>query len=258
MSEATIAEVQKYWDLRPCNVRHGRSFLGSPAWSREVTDRKYFVERHIRGFAQFPWWSGRRVLEIGCGIGTDTLTFLQYGAIVDAVDLSLESLTLAKMRCKYFLGSDRPPVRFTHGNAEEIVFAPSVYDLVYSFGVLHHTPHPERILRKAHAALQPGGELRVMLYARRSLKYLLGEQAEAQANCPIARFYSRSEARNLLTAAGFSIKALWQDHIFPWRVKDYVEHRYVKRWPYRFMPRQVFHALEGALGHHMLIVARKA
>ena len=70
-----IERVQDYWNERPCNIRHSSSPVGSQQYFDEVEARKYFVEPHIPGFAQFERWQGKRVLEIGCGIGTDTINF---------------------------------------------------------------------------------------------------------------------------------------------------------------------------------------
>jgi ubiquinone/menaquinone biosynthesis C-methylase UbiE len=151
MSEAgqvAIARVRDFWDRRPCNIRHSLSPVGTGEYFEEVEARKYFVEPHIRAFADFERWRDKRVLEIGCGIGTDTINFARHGAWVTAVDLSGKSLEIARRRAEVFGVGDR--VRFHEGDAEELSrFVPiEPYDLVYSFGVIHHTPHPERVLHE--------------------------------------------------------------------------------------------------------------
>ena len=86
------------------------------------------------------------MLEIGCGLGTDTINFARHGAQVTAVDLTEKSLELARQRAKVFGLEDR--IRFYQANAEELSASVPVeaYDLVYSFGVIHHTPHPGNVL----------------------------------------------------------------------------------------------------------------
>lgn len=246
-----IEEVRAYWSFLPCNVRHSPAPVGSPEWSREVTRRKYFVERHIRGFAQFHRWYKKRVLEIGCGIGTDTLEFLREGAQVDAVDLSGESIVLAEQRCRRFSWG-----KFYTCNAEEWLPA-GLYDLVYSFGVLHHTPNPEKVLAQVACRLRPGsGEFRFMVYARWSWKRLMGYQPEAQAGCPLVRWYTGREIREMLRPYGFKVVEIRKAHIFPWKVKEYREYRYVMEWWWRWMPEWLFRLLERFMGHHLLVVAR--
>lgn len=261
-SSVQISAVRDYWDARPCNVRHGTAPVGSLEWSQQVTSRKYFVEPHILKFAQFERWRGKKVLEVGCGIGTDTLQFIRAGAKVYAVDVSEASLALTFDRFeaegfwpKKIFGSERN-ITFLVSDAEAYLPAKN-FDLAYSFGVLHHTPNPAAALRNIYSALKPGGELRIMLYASISLKFLLREQPEAQAGCPIARTYTGWSARKMLQAAGFEVKSVTKAHIFPWDVKEYVAHRYVKRWPFRWMPKWMFLGMEKSLGHHLLIVARK-
>ena len=90
MSAASIDTVKAYWDARPCNIRHSRRSVGTKEYFDEVEARKYYVEPHIPGFAQFERWRGKQVLEVGCGIGTDTINFARAGASVTAVDLSGE------------------------------------------------------------------------------------------------------------------------------------------------------------------------
>ena len=88
----TIPEVREYWDRRPCNIRHSTKPVGSREYFNEVETRKYFVEHHIPAFAQFERWRGKKVLEIGCGIGTDSINFARAGAYLTVMDISAASL----------------------------------------------------------------------------------------------------------------------------------------------------------------------
>ena len=118
--DVSIDSVRDYWNARPCNIRHSTREVGERAYFDEVEARKYFVEPHIPGFADFERWRGKRVLEIGCGIGTDTMNFARAGARVTAIDLSDRSLEIAKKRAEVF-GLDN--IEFHHGNAEALATA---------------------------------------------------------------------------------------------------------------------------------------
>ena len=253
-----IETVAEYWDRRPCNIRHSTEELGSRAYFDAVEARKYFVEPHIPDFAQFDRWRDKRVLEIGCGIGTDAVNFARAGAEYTGVDLSEVSLRLAERRFDVFglNGS------FVHSNAEALDVRSASFDLVYSFGVIHHTPDPDAALRQARRAVRPDGEFRLMLYAKDSWKDTMIEagfdQPEAQSGCPIAHSYTQAEVRAMLRAADFSAVEITQDHIFPYVVEKYVRYEYELQPWFAAMPKRLFRALEQRFGWHMLIVAKPA
>ena len=148
MTSKLIRSVEQYWNDRPCNIRHSSSEIGTRKYFDEVEERKYFVEPHIPKFAEFDRWKGKNVLEIGCGIGTDTINFARAGAKVTAVDLSSKSLEIASQRAEVYNLSNQ--ISFFRANAEELssFIEPKVYDLVYSFGVLHHTPNPQKAIEQ--------------------------------------------------------------------------------------------------------------
>jgi ubiquinone/menaquinone biosynthesis C-methylase UbiE len=271
-ADVQIGNVRDYWNRRPCNIRHSTQPVGSRAYFDEVEARKYFVEPHIPAFAEFERWCGKKVLEIGCGIGTDTVNFARHGAWVTSVDLSEKSLEIAQQRVKVY-GFEKQ-VKFYSGNAEDLrSFVPvESYDLIYSFGVIHHTPRPERVLEHLREYAKPGTTMKIMVYHRRSHKVgwilltegkgafwkldnLVAKNSEAQTGCPVTYSYSRRGGRELLERHGFRVREIQVEHIFPYRIRDYVQYRYVKEFYFRWMPQPVFRALERRFGWHLLLTA---
>jgi 2-polyprenyl-3-methyl-5-hydroxy-6-metoxy-1,4-benzoquinol methylase len=270
--EVQIDHVKDYWDRRPCNVRHSQRPIGTKEYFDEVEARKYFVEPHIPGFAQFKRWQNKDVLEIGCGIGTDTINFAKHGARVTAVDLSEKSLEIATRRSLVY--GVQGQVQFLSGNAEELSrFVPvGPYDMIYSFGVIHHTPHPERVLEQMRQYTKPGTVVKIMVYHRRSWKVawialseakgqfwqlskVVARNSEAQTGCPITYTYTRRQGRELLERHGFRVREVLVDHIFSYQITEYAQYRYVKEPYFRWMPPALFHGLEKRLGWHLCITA---
>lgn len=267
--------MRRFWNSQPCNARHSEASIDEDAlaYSRAVTERKYFVESHILGFAEHEKWAGKEVLDLGCGIGTDAIEFARAGANVVAVDISDRSIGIARRRAE--AEGVWKNVMFVNDDAERgNLLAPYKFDLVYSFGVIHHTPNPEAILKNVRRLLKPGGEFRMMVYNRYSWKSLwiiatcgrgrfwkwkglIPKHSEAQAGCPITRTYTRSSLRDLLESSGLSVDDMRVDHIFPHKVSDYIQHRYVREWYWRLTPMRFFRWLERRIGWHILVKASR-
>ncbi|MDQ3799085.1 MAG: class I SAM-dependent methyltransferase [Acidobacteriota bacterium] len=272
-AEVSIEKVQDYWNARPCNIRHSTAEIGTKEYFDQVEWRKYFVEPHIPAFAEFDRWRGKKVLEIGCGIGTDTMNFARAGAEVTAVDLSSESLKLAKKRAEVFGLSDR--INFYEVNAERLSdYIPAEkYDLVYSFGVVHHSPHPEKIIAEVrNNFVHADSTLKLMVYYRYAWKVFwilmkegkgtfwnldrhIARSSEAQTGCPVTYSYTKKTIHDLL-GDGFKAEDVFVDHIFPYRIPDYVKYEYVKEWYFRYLPENVFRALERKFGWHLCVTAK--
>jgi SAM-dependent methyltransferase len=257
MDAPSITDVADYWNRRPCNIRHSTKDVGSKEYFDEVEARKYFVEPHIPGFAEFDKWKGKKVLEIGCGLGTDATNFARAGADYTGFELSHASLELAKKRFETFGLQGK----FYEGNAEQVdqIVQERGFDLIYSFGVIHHTVTPRNVIEGARKLIADDGELRIMLYNKNSWKDSMiragFDQPEAQSGCPIAFTYTDDEVRELL-AGQFEATEIQAEHIFPYKVEKYVKNEYEPEEWFKAMPEDMFRAIERSFGWHLLIKAK--
>ena len=166
----TINEVKGFWNANPCQSDLSRE-QDRRRYFEDISNKRYHGrEWHVPTVAQFSEFRGKDVLEIGCSIATDGLEFARNGARYVGVDLTPKSIEMAKERFNLF----GFPGTFEVANAEtRLPFPDDSFDHIYSFGVIHHSPVPERIVREIYRVLRPGGTLTVMLYNRSSINYYI-------------------------------------------------------------------------------------
>jgi 2-polyprenyl-3-methyl-5-hydroxy-6-metoxy-1,4-benzoquinol methylase len=262
--------VEKYWSDRPCNIKHSLKEIGTREYFDEVESKKYFVEPHIPVFADFKKWKNKNVLEIGCGIGTDSINFARNGAKLTIVEFSKKSLEICRKRFEVFgLVAD-----FYVGDVEKLdqIIKKQKFDLIYSFGVIHHTPAPDLAFEQIVKYMDKNTELRVMLYSKISFKKfqmmiengaqdvgnadLIRNNAEAQYGCPVAFTYLESEVETMLNRVGVSVNKIWKEHIFKWDIDNYKKNIYVVNKFWENVDRKLFQEYERLLGWHTLVVAK--
>jgi len=262
MANKTLKEkIVDYWDRQPCNIKHSQRELGTPEYFEEVTARRYKVEPHILDFAQFHRWQGKRVLEIGCGIGTDAEQFVRHGAEYVGIDISDSSLNICRDRFNT-LGLRGEFLNINLLDPADTIPAQhlGMFDLVYSYGVIHHSPDIAQHIQEIHKLVTPGGEFRFMVYAKNSWKYAMIQkgldQFEAQAECPYAEAFTKDEIGQLLDGM-FEIERIRQDHCFMYNVPLYKQGQYQLEPWFEAMPPTMREAVREYLGWHLLVKARK-
>jgi ubiquinone/menaquinone biosynthesis C-methylase UbiE len=158
--------VHDYWNAAPCNTNGVAAPRFTKQYFDEIERARYAAEPEIFSFAQFTRAHGSKVLEVGVGAGTDFLQWVRAGAQAYGVDLTEEAVEHARRRLDVY-GLSAADVRVA--DAESLPYESDTFDVVYSWGVIHHTPHMERALSELVRVCRPGGRLKVMIYNRHSL-----------------------------------------------------------------------------------------
>jgi SAM-dependent methyltransferase len=194
-NEALKNQVREFWQANPCGTKFADVEIGSREFFAQVEAHRYRTEWHIPEAAGFAGTKGLHVLEIGCGMGTDGAQFARAGAIYTGVDLTDAAIELARRRFQL----ENLPGEFRTADAERLDFANDTFDLVYSHGVLHHTPDTAGAIREVHRILKPGGRAVVMLYHRNSYNYRIGIQILRRAGAHLLRTEAGTHLAHKLT-----------------------------------------------------------
>ena len=163
-SQALKARVAHFWDANPCESFAATARPGERAFFEQVERFRYASQPYMRDLIGFDRFADKRLLEVGCGLGIDLRQFALGGARVVGLDLSANSVALARQHFRTFDTDGQ----FVNSDSELLPFADKSFDVVYSFGVLHHTPDTQAAIDDCWRVLKPGGRFIVMLYNRRS------------------------------------------------------------------------------------------
>ena len=250
MPTYTKADVRDFWNRNICQTEFIKGVeTGSRDFFEEAERVRYKYHFYLPGL--FDWISeqksGAKLLEIGCGMGTDLLQLARRDLLVTGVDLTEEGIKLAKKRFEIY----GLPAELKVDDAENLSFAEDSFDVVYSFGVLHHTPDTQKSINEVYRVLKPGGLAVIMLYHKMSYNYLIHKLLNAPFDgnkndrCPIERAYTRSEIQLMFrdfTETNLEIEYLMTTgHGFVWDV----------------VPKFIHKSLGHVWGWHIIIKARK-
>jgi ubiquinone/menaquinone biosynthesis C-methylase UbiE len=259
-------DIREFWNSDPCGTRYLDGTNQSEEFEAHVRAR-YELEPYIPEFASFESARGLKVLEIGVGMGADYLQWLKAGAHATGIDMSSASLEKARNRCAS-AGYDSD---LRVADAEHLPFADNTFDVVYSYGVMHHSPDTPQCIREALRVLKPGGAARIMLYHHPSLTGLmlwlrygasrgksLRETVYERLESPGTKSYTKAEVSSLMS--GYDDVAMRQ--VFS--PGDLLLHRPSSRFqslPYRLAwklyPRTLARKLGRNWGLFLLISAKK-
>lgn len=211
-------KVKSHWEDETCGIRYGED-ADRRAYFDQISAARYALEPYLKPFADFPSAKGKRVLEIGVGAGADFENWCREADHVTGIDLTERAIELARERLEL---SGIPAERYElrTADAENLTFDDGVFDLVYSWGVLHHSPDTQKAFAEAYRVLRPGGTLRAMIYHVNSwigmMLYLQKGLARGRPflglrraiydhlESPGTKAYTPAEARAMLEQVGFS------------------------------------------------------
>ena len=159
---AANAAVREYWNRHIHDLEITSHPVGSPGFFADLDQYHFEKLHHLPRLVQFEGYRGKRVLEVGCGAGTDLVRFARGGASVSGVDLSPSAIALARQNfAQQGLTAD-----LREADGENLPFEDGTFDLVYAHGVVQYTANPERLVAECRRVLKPGGDAVFQVYNR--------------------------------------------------------------------------------------------
>tara|TARA_R110002033_G_scaffold58885_1_gene108612 strand:+ start:1603 stop:2436 length:834 start_codon:yes stop_codon:yes gene_type:complete len=156
-------QVMKFWNKASCGEDLFLTSSDIEGFEAQKSQR-YDLEPYIKTFANFAESTGKSVLEIGVGLGADHQMFAEAGSDLYGVDLTERAIHFTEARLRLFGLSST----LATGDAEALDFPANTFDIVYSWGVIHHSPNTKIAVAEIHRVLKPGGTAKIMIYNKYS------------------------------------------------------------------------------------------
>jgi SAM-dependent methyltransferase len=194
----STTDVRHYWNRHIHDLEITAHPVGSPGFFADLDQYHFEKLHHLPRLVAFDGYRGRRVLEVGCGAGTDLVRFAKGGAIVTGVDLSSSAIGLATQNFEQQgLQAD-----LREADGEHLMFADDSFDLVYAHGVVQYTADGQALVNECRRVLKPGGEAVFQVYNRISWLNALSKLMKVpleHEDAPVLKKYSAGEFRALLS-----------------------------------------------------------
>ena len=193
-----INEIQAYWNHRIHDLEMTDEPVGTRGFFDDLDDYRYDKLRYLPQLVDFSAYQGQRLLEVGCGIGTDLVRFATGGARVTGVDLAQTAIDLAD---KNFALHGLTAEELRVANGEALPYPDATFDVVYGHGVVQYTADAAQLIRECHRVLKPGGTGIFMVYNRVSWLNALSQVMKVpleHEDAPVLVKYSIAEFRSLL------------------------------------------------------------
>jgi len=190
--------VREYWNHRIHDLEMTREPVGTRAFFDDLDAYRFDKLDYLPKVVDFASFAGKRVLEIGCGIGTDLVRFCQGGARAIGIDFAETAVRLARENLRVH---GLPATRLAIADGGQLPLPNDVIDVVYAHGVLQYAPDPARLVQEAHRVLRPGGRAIFMVYNRVSWLNAMSKLMKVpleHEDAPVLRIYSIDEYRHLL------------------------------------------------------------
>ncbi len=195
--KALLQEIEQYWNEHIHDLEIAENPVGSQGFFQDLENYRFEKLHYLPNLVDFNAWSGKKVLEVGCGVGIDLVRFAQGGARVTGIDLADKSIELAKKNFEFHSLS----ARLQKGNGEQLDFPDNAFDCVYAHGVIQYTANDQALIDEIYRVLKPGASAIMMVYNRHSWLNFLSRTLKVKmehTDAPVLKQYSRREFSSLL------------------------------------------------------------
>jgi len=263
--------VRQYWENRLPGTKSASKEVGTPEFFKELEEKRYnseFNYKYFKRIAEFDQHPNEKVLEVGTGLGTDILQYAKGGADVYGIDLTENAVKLTRKRFE----QESLKGNFYQANFVSLPFEDNFFDVVCSFGVLHHSEETQQGIDEIYRVLKPGGKAIILIY-HKGFKYyirklflhgiirgeyfkystqeIINHHTEEYCSSPLTKVYSKKEAAVLFKKfCNLSFDCYRLDDYF------YLNNKRVSLAKF-LLPKILYRKIEKKMGWNLIIKAQK-